>query len=239
MSNHEREAAVGMALARRAYLYSLFHVVFGGEPTEETLERLFGAESLDGLSAALSDDADGALDAFARKLSRVREDFDDDKAATASSLRSDYTALFEIPGAAYAHPWESSYIGDGKMVFQESTLDVRSFYHEAGFKLQAEKRFPDDHIAAMMDYLGRTGQRAYDAFADGLDADAARELARARRFIESHVLTWVDAFAEAVAEHDARGFYASAAQAMASFSRADAARAEELARDIESLSAEE
>ena len=75
------------------------------------------------------------------------------------ALASDYAKLFQVPGASYVHPWESPYVGKESMVFQESTLDVRSFYHEAGFKLRAEKHFPDDHIAAMMDYLGRTSAR--------------------------------------------------------------------------------
>ncbi len=100
-----------------------------------------------------------------------------------------------MPGAYYVHPWESPYVGKESMVFQESTLDVRSFYHAAGFKLRAEKRFPDDHIAATMDYLGRSSQRAYEAFADGRDDEARRTLAAQGQFVDRHLLKWVDQFA--------------------------------------------
>ena len=106
-------------------------------------------------------------------------------------------------------------------MFQESTLDVRAFYHDAGFKLQSEKHFPDDHIAAMMDYMGRLGQRAYDAFADGDDDAVRTTLATQLLFVEKHLLNWVDSFAVRVRENDGRGVYAALAEGMAAFVRLD------------------
>ena len=137
-----------------------------------------------------------------------------------------------MPGEHYVHPWESPYTGKESVVFQESTLDVRSFYHAAGFKLRAEKRFPDDHIAAMMDYLGALSQRAYEAFADGRDDEAARTLATQRQFVDRHLLNWVDQFAAKVIEHDAQGCYGVLAGGMAAFAALDRVLSEQVEAEL-------
>lgn len=269
MADYEREREIGMQLARRAYAYSLLHVVFGGEPTAETVAQMFGEQARESLPTFgradrvnCADRAAGA--AHAGCVERVERDTRDgftdraDRAAHANlansavpadcgrssdgldvsdpvlveALRSDYAKLFLVPGDAYVHPWESPYVGKESMLFQESTLDVRSFYHEAGFKLQAEKHFPDDHIAAMMDFMGRLSQSAYEAFADGDDAEVTRVLGVQRSFAEKHLLTWVDAFAEKVAENDAHACYAAFAADTAAFVRLDCARAESLAKEL-------
>lgn len=226
-----------MILARRAYLYSLFHAVFGGEPKLDAMEKVYGDQTV-GVLEALRDEVSSCGDSelAARSLGDGGPRLDEAVNASLScvemisasmgawiveELKSDFARLFVVPDVSYVHLWESPYTGKDGMVFQESTLDVRSFYHAAGFKLQAEKHFPDDHIAAMMDYLGRMAQRAYEAYADGDDAAAADALDVQRRFVEGHVLTWADDFAAKVAQFDGRGCYAALAYGMAAFARFD------------------
>lgn len=240
MADQQQEEALGLALARRAYLYSVFHAVFGGSPAPEALQGIFSDQTrealefadgllaqddLAGLGAALLADTgrslgDWAHDAPAR-VEAAAQRLDDP--AFAEEMQSDYMRLLQVPGEDYVHPWESPYVGKEGMVFQENTLDVRSFYHDAGFKLAAEKQFPDDHIGAMTDYLGRQAMAAYDAFADGDDARAAQLLAVQRDFLQKHVLTWVDAFAGKIAQNDSRGYYGFFAAALAAFAHADEA----------------
>ena len=131
----------------------------------------------------------------------------------AAEMKSDYAKLFQIPGDSYVSSWESPYVGTEQALFQCSTLNVREAYHAAGLKLQAEGHFPDDHIAAMMEYLAYMGARAYDCFADGRDAECVQVLQDSKDFLASHVLTWIDAFANNVIEKDTRGYYVAFAQA--------------------------
>ncbi|MEI3232842.1 MAG: molecular chaperone TorD family protein [Gordonibacter pamelaeae] len=142
------------------------------------------------------------------------------------------TGCSRCPASITCIPWESPYTGKESVVFQESTLDVRSFYHAAGFKLRAERRFPDDHIAAMMDYLGALSQRAYEAFADGRDDEAARTLATQRQFVDRHLLNWVDQFAAKVIENDAQGCYGALAGGMAAFAALDRALGEQVEAEL-------
>lgn len=240
MVDQEREELIGLALARRAYLYSMFHLVFGSEPAPEALQGIFSTQTREALEFADGLLAQGdlaetgstqladtgcTLGEWVRKAAmRVASGTERlGDPAFLEDMKSDYARLLQMPGESYVHPWESPYVGKEGMIFQESTLDVRSFYHEAGFKLAAEKRFPDDHIGAMMDYLGHQALAAYEAFADGDDAAAAQLLSVQRDFLRKHVLSWVDAFAAKMVQNDSHGCYGALAAAMAAFARGDEA----------------
>ena len=105
--------------------------------------------------------------------------------------------LFQIPGDSYVSSLGVSLRGRrAGSCFSAARWNVRRAYRAAGLKLQAERRFPDDHIAAMMEYLAYMGTRAYDCFADGRDAEMRyRALRTSKDFLTSHVLTWIVAYA--------------------------------------------
>jgi TorA maturation chaperone TorD len=227
-------------LAYRLYLYRLFHAAFGSTPTPEAVRLVFAPLTDDALRAAEeTPDALGLAGVRKQRLGvagpTVEAGLEDaratvrgaadrgDDAAFADQLASDYQALYLVPGERYVRPWESPYTGPTETLFQPSTLDVRSYYHEAGFQLKAEQHFPDDHIAAMMDFMAALAQKAYDAAAAGDDEQVRTLLATQARFLDEHVLIWVDVFASATAEHDGHGVYRALASGMAAFARVDRA----------------
>lgn len=232
MFDEELEKRIGMDLACRAYLYDLLHEVFGGDCSSDSIARYFGKQTREMIAheaVALSDCSREAnnrriVGNGARTLEQCTEAalayIDSRQGAVhespseyAAEMKSDYAKLFQIPGDSYVSSWESPYVGTEQALFQCSTLNVREAYHAAGLKLQAERHFPDDHIAAMMEYLAYMGTRAYDCFADGRDAECVRALRTSKDFLTSHVLTWIVAFANKVIEKDTRGYYAAFAQA--------------------------
>lgn len=234
--NGEKEGRIAMALARRSYLYNLFHRLFAGAADMEMGGRLFCVETLDTLnwlsglmilgeglaseSLALSrltlgDCIEEAISCVARHADKK----DQEKAV--AIMGEDYPKLFQIPGDGFVRPWESPYVNPEGTLFCESTLDVRTFYHDAGLRLKEERRFPDDHIAAMMDYLGRTSQRVYESYADGDDVSAVTVLRTQKEFCRRHLLTWVDEFADSVVRNDIRAYYAAFAGAMSAFAHVD------------------
>lgn len=231
MFDEELEKRIGMDLACRAYLYDLLHEVFGGDCSSDSIARYFGKQTREMIAheaAALSDCSREAnnrriVGDGARALEQCAEAalayIDSRQGAVhespseyAAEMKSDYAKLFQIPGDSYVSSWESPYVGTEQTLFQCGTLNVRAAYHAAGLKLQAERHFPDDHIAAMMEYLAYMGTRAYDCFADGRDAECVRALRTSKDFLTSHVLTWIVAFANNVIEKDTRGYYAAFAQ---------------------------
>ena len=219
MFDEELEKRIGMDLACRAYLYDLLHEVFGGDCSSDSIARYFGKQTREMIAheaVALSDCSREAnnrriVGNGARTLEQCAEAalayIDSRQGAVhespseyAAEMKSDYAKLFQIPGDSYVSSWESPYVGTEQALFQCSTLNVREAYHAAGLKLQAERHFPDDHIAAMMEYLAYMGTRAYDCFADGRDAECVQVLQDSKDFLASHVLTWIDAFANNVSK---------------------------------------
>ena len=251
MPDHQLEIRIGMDLACRTYLYDVLHAVFGGACSADVAAKLFSAQTHEMFTrevSALSDeelslDAGCVLGKIDRSLGDCAKDAmtcldenqglsEDALAALADQMESDYAKLFQIPGDSCVRMWESPYVGTEMTLFQGTTLDVRAFYHAAGLKLQAEKQFPDDHIAAMLEYLSCLGTRAYEAYADGLDADCRKSLQDAKAFLEAHVLTWVDAFARDVIDKDERGLYAAFAQAVVMVAHVDAVKLDWLMEHI-------
>lgn len=241
VENKEQEGRIAMTLARRAYVCGMFHTLFGGGVDKAFATQLFSRNTqealawLDELVCADTMLANKRVGVSGRTLGAcVKEAIscvdqhvqDEDVADAVQIMQDDYPKLFQVPGDAYVRPWESPYINADGMLFRGSTLDVRSYYHDAGLKLQAEKHFPDDHIAAMMDYLVRMCQRAYEAFADGDDVRVVETLRTQSDFMRKHVLTWVDAFADKVIQNDTRAYYAAFAGAMAAFAHVDEACAQ-------------
>lgn len=231
MFDEELEKRIGMDLACRAYLYDLLHEVFGGDCSSDSIARYFGKQAREMIAheaAALSDCSreannrrivgDGAraleqcAEAALAYIDSRQGAIHESPSEYAAEMKSDYAKLFQIPGDSYVSSWESPYVGTEQTLFQCGTLNVRAAYHAAGLKLQAERHFPDDHIAAMMEYLAYMGTRAYDCFADGRDAECVRALRTSKDFLTSHVLTWIVAFANNVIEKDTRGYYAAFAQ---------------------------
>ena len=223
MFDEELEKRIGMDLACRAYLYDLLHEVFGGDCSSDSIARYFGKQTREMIAheaVALSDCSREAnnrriVGNGARTLEQCAEAalayIDSRQGAVhespseyAAEMKSDYAKLFQIPGDSYVSSWESPYVGTEQALFQCGTLNVRAAYHAAGLKLQAERHFPDDHIAAMMEYLAYMGTRAY--------AECVRALRTSKDFLTSHVLTWIVAFANKVIEKDTRGCYGAFAQ---------------------------
>lgn len=243
MFDEELEKRIGMDLACRAYLYDLLHEVFGGDCSSDSIARYFGKQTREMIAheaAALSDCSREAnnrriVGDGARALEQCAEAalayIDSRQGAVhespseyAAEMKSDYAKLFQIPGDSYVSSWESPYVGTEQALFQCSMLNVREAYHAAGLKLQAERHFPDDHIAAMMEYLAYMGTRAYDCFADGRDAECVRALRTSKDFLTSHVLTWIVAFANKVIEKDTRGCYGAFAQVATVVAHVDGVR---------------
>ena len=123
------------------------------------------------------------------------------------ALQSDYTHLFIGPGKVLAAPWESIYFNDDRLVFQEQTLEVRSWYRRFG--LEPEKLYsePDDHIGLELAFLAHLARRGLRALEEG-DRETFDELLRSQRaFLHAHPLKWVGPWCAQVEEHAATGFY--------------------------------
>ena len=121
-------------------------------------------------------------------------------------LLAEYTNLF-AGGKVLAAPWESVYFGDDRLIFQEQTLEVRSWYKR--FDLESEKihREPDDHIGLEMLFLSHLASLSAQALTEQ-DNNRAEELVNAQReFMKEHLGVWALTWCNLVERHARTDFY--------------------------------
>lgn len=177
--------------AARAYLYTLFHKVLGGEPTPEVLAAI-GSEATTQAVGELARE-DGTLASFATFASGVGAKAAD--AAFVEETREEFARFFEGPAEPPAYPWEGPYLTRETTVFQPSTLAVRAAYAGYGLQVRRLKHVPDDHVSIMATFMANLSKRAEAALRAG-DFDQAHDLVAAMyRFSQEHMATWLPEYA--------------------------------------------
>lgn len=128
---------------------------------------------------------------------------------------SDYASLFLGPGAPEAAPWESSYVAVDGLVMGRSTLAVRESYSNAGFSALNKNRVPDDHVATELSFLGEL------CLIQNTERDQAR-------FLDDHLLAWVESFSSLIDKSLPESAYADAAAFAVAFLKQDRLLIDEL-----------
>jgi TorA maturation chaperone TorD len=122
-------------------------------------------------------------------------------------VESDFVRLFIGPGAALAAPWESVYVTDGRLIFQESTLQVRSWYNRFGLISEHVRSEPDDHIGLELVFMAHLANLALSAL-DKQDSAAFNNALDAQRdFGKEHLFVWAPFFSVQLFENAKTDFY--------------------------------
>jgi TorA maturation chaperone TorD len=122
-------------------------------------------------------------------------------------LLVDHRDLFEGPDHVLACPYESVYLSDEHLTFEEQTLNVRAFYNRFGVEAPSVGKEPDDHIGLELSFISHLCLLGIDAI-EGSDADAETAMiASIGDFLDQHLLRWVDECLDRVVEHATTDFY--------------------------------
>jgi TorA maturation chaperone TorD len=122
-------------------------------------------------------------------------------------LLIDHRNLFEGPDHVLACPYESVYLSDEHLTFEEQTLKVRAFYHRFGVQAPAVGKEPDDHIGLELSFISHLCVLALDAIQlSEVNAETAI-IASIGDFLDQHLLLWVDGCLDSVVEHATTDFY--------------------------------
>lgn len=205
-------------LAGRAYLYDLFHKLFGGNPTEDLLKVLFSPETF----AALDSFAQAA-ETLAKLSSYLRAvEVKACKPFWQADVRAEYARMFVGPAKLPVPVWESFYAGSEPALFGEVTLSVRLAYACEGFACARAPKVADDHIAIMADFQSQLAQRVFRALMAGEREAARGGLLCAARFNRDHLATWMPELSQGVRRVPTMYLYPQLIQAFASFTAVDA-----------------
>lgn len=180
-------------LKGRAASYRLFSRIFLSPLSESDLEEL-SARNFSALASDLKDSqllAEGFND-MGRALKRRNS-------GTRQQLATDYTMCFDGIEAAdglVAVPYASVFLGEEALLNQEPRNEVYRIFRAESVKPKDTLRLPEDHLSFELDFLAILSERSAEAQRTDDVSEALRNLAVSQSFIEDHILSWYDLFAE-------------------------------------------
>ena len=148
-------------------------------------------------------------------------DLDSDEMHSLDKLQWDFTKLFLGPMALLAPPWESTYFSEDRLVFQESTLDVRRAYLKYNFICKGYPNEADDHIAYELDFMQRLSALTYEAINNEQWEEAKALINDQSAFLDEHLLKWIGLFSQNIIEHAETPFYKGVAYVLQGFIEKD------------------
>jgi putative dimethyl sulfoxide reductase chaperone len=123
------------------------------------------------------------------------------------NMQADYTRLFIGIGKVLVPPYESVYFNEDRLVFQERTLEVRSWYLRFGLEAEKKKQEPDDHIGLELLFLSHLASLGIQAL-EKEDQPRFSELLDAQReFLKTHPGTWALSWCGLVQKNAQMDFY--------------------------------
>lgn len=115
------------------------------------------------------------------------------------ALRSDYAAIY-LNYSYQAAPYESVWRDEEHLTCQETMFEVRKLYAAEGLGVPNWRQRADDHLVYQLGFVAvLIGHRE------------PQSLRSAARFMDEHLLTWINDFAEVVARRCETAFYAGLA----------------------------
>ena len=227
MGREFQRSAEGLRI--RADIYNAFHVVFGSELSDEAVSVLSGSALADAAEMLFDGEVAKGVSGVSRALASLDEDGD------GITLADCYTRLFVGPNPPEAAPWESVYNKEDGYLFGPTTLAVRKCYVAAGFTPQNYPHVADDHLALELDFMKSLGFRATKAAKAGDDACVREALEASRRFLEDHLLKWIEPFATCLGKSPYGKVYLAAAESLKVFLEADKALLEDLLAELKGV----
>ena len=168
------------------------------EPTRAIVEAVRRAPIEEQLALRLrSDEAQNALSAFAAMVSALPADVDD---SVMDELAAGYADVY-LRHTYRAAPTESVWLTEDGLERQAPMFRVRDWYRRNGLVVADAAGRPDDHIVLQLRFVAHLLREK------GTDEG----LGEAARFLDTHLLRWVDLFAARLVHAGAPDWYAALA----------------------------
>lgn len=216
-----------LILTNRRFLYAFFSRAFCDEP-DEAFIAVLESDHLDQEVALIEDDLS---DPLAQDLERARSfvsPLSPDGQRSLSALKGEFTRIFIGPGTLQAYPWESMHTTGKRSLFLPEVLEVRDAYRQAGYLPARYPAVSDDFIGLELDFMNKLAEDARAAFEAGNEESCYQKLECSQKFLEEHLLQWIDKLAQSIEENYGDCFYAALTELTALFLKRDAAILNEL-----------
>lgn len=169
------------------------------EPSADLIEtmRRVGVDALFSLPLT-GERGDKALDFLVMALS---PDLTGTSPTALAELAADHAAIY-LTHTHRVHPSESPWIDPEGLTSQQSMFEVRDWYRHWGLEVPNWRIRPDDHLVVQLGFVAHL-----------MDAvDHPHALIDAARFLDRHLLRWIETFAEGVTARCWMAYWAAVAE---------------------------
>lgn len=125
-------------------------------------------------------------------------------------LAADYADIY-LNHSIQASPLESVWLDEEGLTMQEPMFQVREWYRRFGMAAENWRVRSDDHLVLQLLFLSRLLSGSDDKYSQ------AERLTEAARFMDEHLLRWIEPFARRVAARCGTPLYAGVAMLTAAY----------------------
>ncbi|WP_407313205.1 molecular chaperone [Desulfosporosinus sp. SB140] len=143
-------------------------------------------------------------------------------------LHWDYTRMFIGPYELPAPPWESAYLNEERLLFQEETLAVRRAYLKYSLVAKEYGHEADDHLGLELDFMYQLSLLALQKINEEDYGGMVEILLDQQDFLDEHLLKWVPDFCQKVEQSAQTKFYQGMAKILHGYVTIDRQAVEEL-----------
>jgi TorA maturation chaperone TorD len=137
--------------------------------------------------------------------------------ATLDALAADFADIYLTHGLS-ASPCESAWLDEDGLLMQGPMFDLRAWYARHGLAVADWRKRSDDHLVHQLLFVAHLLAPESEETAGETDAQAGGAgLAEVARFLDEHLLLWIDRFAERVSSRCGTRFYAGLALLTAAY----------------------
>jgi len=169
-------------------------ILHSRELTSEDLNGLIENHFPESLGFRLtSENGQSCLDFVQKSIGNIKEI----NQQLLDELAMDFAGIY-LNHQYQVSPCESVWFDDENLIFQEAMFAVREFYNKYALEAENWRIMPDDHLALQIQFIAHL-----------LDHDETKEtLLDLSRFLDEHLLRWIDRFAAKVNKRCSTQFYA-------------------------------
>lgn len=132
------------------------------------------------------------------------------------NLEADYASLFLGIGKDPAHPYESVYLTQGRIIMGEPRDEVLRMYRKEGLQKVDWFKEPEDHIAIELEFMAFLCLKMEEALNRGTRDIGLRLIETQMDFFEKHLKSWIPKFCDDIVKYASKyDFY----QAMADITK--------------------
>lgn len=227
----EKTQALAIILEERAYAYDILRRVFLEEPTKDLLQALVSEEIFKNFPFG---NENSMLTEGAKEADSYLEENNPLEEKEFNKLHWDYTKMFIGPYKLPAPPWESAYMTEEKLLFQEKTLEVRKKYLKYNFVPKYFLQEADDHVGLELDFMYRISLMALEKYNSKAIEEVVEILNDQAIFLEEHLLKWIPVFTKNIVENAHTSFYLGAAKVLKAYLELDYQALSELQKELAS-----